>query len=136
MSESLDDGIDLDQHGGTDGCPHLHHGGRRRVSAEGLTMRGAAAPPARSRTSSELPTRSNGRRQRLRGERPPQAKDIAAAKDLAGQRRGKGSVIRGAHAWNLRTSLAMAPGSERTRTLRPASSNVSERTRAVSYTSP
>ncbi len=50
--------------------------------------------------------------------------------------RGHCPVIRAAHAWNLRCSLAMAPGIERTRTQRPASSNVSERTRAVSYTSP
>jgi len=49
---------------------------------------------------------------------------------------GGGSLEARVHAWNLRTSLAMAPGIERTRTQRPASSNVSERTRAVSYTSP
>jgi hypothetical protein len=41
-------------------------------------------------------------------------------------------AARGPHVWNWRVSLAMTLGIERTRTKRPASSKVSERTRAFS----
>jgi len=44
---SLDDriGLDLDQHGWIDERPDLHHGGGRRVSAEGLTVCSAVLGP-------------------------------------------------------------------------------------------